>query len=362
VAVAYKHVQEQPLPPSRINSNVPSSLEAIDMKLLNKDPVLRYPSSEDLRSDLRRFLEGQPVSATGLAGAAAGATIAAGVASDATTAVPTTMIAGGGPLGPNTTALPQATPPDKNRTGLYVGLLVGLLVVIGGILLFVGSNMGKSTAQVEVPDVTGQNVVDATNNLRNQGFKVTVKNQTNDTVPLNQVFEQNPKGNTKADSGAAIEIVVSGGIGDAKVPDVVGRTQAAAESLLKTSGFIPEVKEASSDTVAKGTVISQSPSANGKATKNSVVTITVSSGAGDVSIPNVVGLTASTASNQLGQAGFTVTTTSQSSSTTPSGSVISTNPTAGTKAAKGSAVAIVVSTGPPATTTTTTTASTTTTS
>jgi beta-lactam-binding protein with PASTA domain/tRNA A-37 threonylcarbamoyl transferase component Bud32 len=354
VAVAYKHVQEQPLPPSRINSNAPSSLEAIDMKLLNKDPFLRYPSSEDLRSDLRRFLEGQPVSATGLAGAAAGATIAAGVASDATTAVPTTMIAGGGLLGPNTTALPPATPPDKNRTGLYVGLLVGLLVVIAGILLFVGSNMGKSTAQVEVPDVTGQNVVDATNNLRNQGFKVTVKNQTNDTVPLNQVFEQNPKGNTKADSGAAIEIVVSGGIGDAKIPDVVGRTQAAAESLLKTSGFIPEVKELASDTIPLGQVISQSPTSNTMATKNSIVQITVSSGPAQVEVPNNLnGQNATTVSNQLGQLGFKVTTTQLSSSTVPSGSVISTNPAGGTKLAKGATVALVVSSGPAATTTTT---------
>ena len=190
---------------------------------------------------------------------------------------------------------------------------------------------------------------------------MSVKNVANDTVPANQVFEQSPKGNTSAGKGSTVEITVSSGIGDGTVPDVVGRTQAAAESLLKTNNFIPEVVEAPSDTVAKGTVISQSPSANGKATKNSVVTITVSSGAGDVSIPNVVGLSAATASNQLGQAGFTVTTTSQSSSTTPSGSVISTNPTAGTKAAKGSAVAIVVSTGPPASTTTTTTRPTTTT-
>jgi serine/threonine-protein kinase len=214
--------------------------------------------------------------------------------------------------------------------------------------------MGQSTAQVDVPDVTGQNVVDATNNLRNQGFKVTVKNQTNDTVPLNQVFEQNPKGNTKADSGATIEIVVSGGVGDAKVPDVVGRTQAAAESLLKTSGFIPEVKEQASDTVPVGQVMSQNPTSNTMATKNSIVQITVSSGPGQVEVPNnLVGQNAATASNQLGQLGFKVTTTQQSSTTVPSGSVISTNPAGGTMLAKGATVALVVSSGPPATTSTT---------
>jgi serine/threonine-protein kinase len=368
VAVAYKHVQEQPVAPSRINPNVPPALEAIDLKLLEKDPAQRYASAEDLRSDLRRFLEGQPVLAAGaIGGAGAGVVIGAGLAgaapADATTMVPATSGAGGGAGfgGPPTTGGNYSTPPEKNRTGLYVGLTIGALVLIGLILFFVGSSMGKSTEQVAVPDVTTKSQTDATNALQTAGFKVSVKNVANDTIPANQVFEQTPKGNTNADKGSTVEITVSSGIGDATVPDVVGRTQAAAESLLKTNNFIPEVKEAASDTVAKGTVISQSPSANAKATKNSVVTITVSTGAADVSIPNVVGLNAASASNQLGQAGFTVSTKSQANATVPAGNVISTNPTAGTKAAKGSSVEILVSTGPatpttPSTTTTTTTA------
>jgi serine/threonine-protein kinase len=368
VAVAYKHVQEQPVAPSRINPNVPPALEAIDLKLLEKDPAQRYASAEDLRSDLRRFLEGQPVLAAGaIGGAGAGVVIGAGLAgaapADATTMVPAASGAGGGAGfgGPPTTGGNYSTPPEKNRTGLYVGLTIGALVLIGLILFFVGSSMGKSTEQVAVPDVTTKSQTDATNALQTAGFKVSVKNVANDTIPANQVFEQTPKGNTNADKGSTVEITVSSGIGDATVPDVVGRTQAAAESLLKTNNFIPEVKEAASDTVAKGTVISQSPSANAKATKNSVVTITVSTGAADVSIPNVVGLNAASASNQLGQAGFTVSTKSQANVTVPAGNVISTNPTAGTKAAKGSSVEILVSTGPatpttPSTTTTTTTA------
>ena len=363
VAVAYKHVQEQPVPPSRINPNVPPALEAVDLKLLAKDPAQRYASAEDLRSDLRRFLEGQPVLAAGLPGAAAagaaGVVIGAGLAgaagADATTMVPAASGAGGAGFGgPPTTGGNYASPPEKSRTGLYVGLTIGALVLIGLILFFVGSSMGKSTEKIAVPDVTTKSQTDATNALQTAGFKVSVKNVANDTIPANQVFEQTPKGNTNADKGSTVEITVSSGIGDATVPDVVGRTQAAAESLLKTNNFIPEVKEASSDTVAKGTVISQSPSANAKATKNSVVTITVSSGAGDVSIPNVIGLNAASASNQLGQAGFTVTTKQATSATQPVGTVISTNPTPGTKAAKGSSVEITVSTGPPASTTTTT--------
>jgi serine/threonine-protein kinase len=362
VAVAYKHVQEQPIPPSQINPTVPAPLEAVDMKLLNKDPFLRYASAEDLRTDLRQFLEGKPVAAAGAvaaaaAGAIAGATIAG--AADLTTAVPVAAGGGAGYGGPPTTAMSYAPPPEKKRTGLYVGILVAVLAIAGIGLFLLANNLGKATPQVDVPDVTGTNVVDATNRLRNDGFKVTVKNQPNDTVPLNEVFQQTPKGNTKADQGSTVEIVVSGGVGDAKIPDVVGRTQAAAESLLKTSGFIPEAIPAASDTVPSGQVISQSPGANTTATKNSVVQITVSSGAAKVAIPDVTGQSATAASNQLGQLGFRVTTTSQASATVPANSVISTNPPAGTEAAKGSSITLVVSSGPPASSTTSSTTSTT---
>ena len=354
VAVAYKHVQEQAIPPSQINPTVPAPLEAVDMKLLNKDPFLRYASAEDLRTDLRRFLEGKPVAA---AGAVAGAAMAG--AADLTTAVPVAAGGGAGYGGPPTTAMSYAPPPEKKRTGLYVGILVAVLAIAGLGLFLLANNLGKATPQVDVPDVTGTNVVDATNRLRNDGFKVTVKNQPNDTVPLNEVFQQTPKGNTKADQGSTVEIVVSGGVGDAKIPDVVGRTQAAAESLLKTSGFIPEAIPAASDTVPSGQVISQSPGANTTATKNSVVQITVSSGAAKVAIPDVTGQSATAASNQLGQLGFRVTTTSQASATVPANSVISTNPPAGTEAAKGSSITLVVSSGPPASSTTSSTTSTT---
>ncbi|TMK98775.1 MAG: serine/threonine protein kinase, partial [Actinobacteria bacterium] len=45
VAVAYKHVQENPVPPSALNPDVPASLDAIVMKCLGKNPDNRYQSA-----------------------------------------------------------------------------------------------------------------------------------------------------------------------------------------------------------------------------------------------------------------------------------------------------------------------------
>ena len=61
VAIAYKHVQESPVPPRQLNPELPAAIEAIVLKCLAKNPANRYPSAEDLRADLRRFREGSGI-------------------------------------------------------------------------------------------------------------------------------------------------------------------------------------------------------------------------------------------------------------------------------------------------------------
>lgn len=55
-------IDQQPIPPRILNSDVPRELEAICMQCLEKSPERRYRSAGDLGNDLRRFLEGEPIS------------------------------------------------------------------------------------------------------------------------------------------------------------------------------------------------------------------------------------------------------------------------------------------------------------
>src|SRR5438093_2069009 len=64
VAIAYKHVKEAPVLPSRLNPDVPPALEAIVMKAMAKNPDNRYQSAQEMREDLLRALHGRPVEAT----------------------------------------------------------------------------------------------------------------------------------------------------------------------------------------------------------------------------------------------------------------------------------------------------------
>jgi serine/threonine-protein kinase len=52
-----------PIPPARLEPQLPRALEAVCLKCLRKEPRLRYPSARDLGEDLERFLAGQPTKA-----------------------------------------------------------------------------------------------------------------------------------------------------------------------------------------------------------------------------------------------------------------------------------------------------------
>src|SRR5207302_3311009 len=54
VAVAYQHVREEPRRPSELNPSIPSSLDAVVLKALSKNPLNRYQSAAEMRSDLVR--------------------------------------------------------------------------------------------------------------------------------------------------------------------------------------------------------------------------------------------------------------------------------------------------------------------
>ncbi|MFI5042040.1 MAG: protein kinase, partial [Acidimicrobiales bacterium] len=84
VAVAYKHVHEQPVRPTELVPELPPAFEAIILQAMAKDLKSRYATAEELRADLNRFRTGRPVladprprqHAAGGGGAAATAAVA----------------------------------------------------------------------------------------------------------------------------------------------------------------------------------------------------------------------------------------------------------------------------------------------
>jgi len=355
VAIAYKHVQEQPPRLAAFGVQVPAPLDAIVMKSLAKEPADRYQSAEDLRADLRRFLEGQPVTAA-LAGAAIAASgMAAAGAGNPTIAMPTQAVAATG-------AVRTIPPPDdyyaprRRGSGVFIGLLVLLLIGLGVALFYIGSNLSSKSSkkQVVVPTVVHLPVEVATSQLQNAGFKVNRQDVPNDKEPPGQVFDQDPKGQATADEGATVTIMVSQPVGDVDVPPVTGLPQNTAETQLKAAGFNVVVNQEADEKVEKGFVISQNPDAGTKVAKGSTVTIIVSTGKRSVEVPDVSGQSVDRAIADLLKAGFKSTSQrTDFNNDVPKGKVVGTEPKAGSKADPESTTVLIIVSGGPETTTTT---------
>ena len=133
VAIAYRHVREDPTPPRMLNPDVPRPLEAICLKAMAKLPDNRYQTAAELHDDLERFRNGQPVLATPLMDPAATTqAIPRGDAGPDPTAMLGGMTAAGGATG-------YAEPYEEERRTSVGWIVVSLLalVLVGLVAFFI---------------------------------------------------------------------------------------------------------------------------------------------------------------------------------------------------------------------------------
>jgi serine/threonine protein kinase len=347
MAIAYKHVQESPVTPRQVDPALPETLEAITLKCLAKNPDNRYPTAQDLRADLRRYLDGarilaEPVlappvdpAATGLmAPTAYGATAYQGAAAD--------QQPWDGQYDDYDDYYDDE-PDEPKRSKWFLAALVILLLVLAGLLFFLATSLSDNngTTQVEVPDVVGSTIEEATVLLRGEGFEVDENPQESDE-PVGQVLQQDPGAGSQADESSTVTLTISAGRETVPVPDVVGMTQEEADRALTDQGFVVVPEQAESDR-PEGQVFEQNPAANAQAARNSTVTIRVSSGPGTVPLPDVTNQTESEARSALN--GFQIQTSQEASNEVEEGRVIRTDPGANSQVAPGSPVTLVLSSG-----------------
>jgi beta-lactam-binding protein with PASTA domain len=339
VAIAMRHVSEQPLPPSTANPGVPPDLDPIVLHALSKDPAQRYRDADEFIAALRQvrgtltLAPGPSTQQLGLAGvgAAAGAGALAGAA-----------LAADGEDGESPTPEEEAEEARKRkRKRIMIAIGLVLLLLIGAAVAFALTR----PEQKPVPNVVGQPLQAAIANLQNAGFEVETERVLS-REPIDRVLRQSPQPNQKADEGSTVTLVVSAGPGERAVPDVSGLTEKSARKELNDAGFKVKSTKEFSDSVPSGRVIRTAPPAGEKADVGSTVTLVVSRGVQTTTVPDVVGEPRSAAISAIEAEGLEASVEERESSTTESGTVIEQSPSGGEQARLGSTVTIVVSTGP----------------
>ena len=130
------------------------------------------------------------------------------------------------------------------------------------------------------------------------------------------------------------------------VPNVVGFTYTKAAAELTQAGLTPVRVDEPNATVPLGAVIRIDPDANREVDIGTRITVYVSSGLAEVTIPNVAGMTVEQATEELKKLGLVIGTNARGNSATiPQGLVVATTPAAGAMSKTGVTVDLVVSSG-----------------
>ena len=200
-------------------------------------------------------------------------------------------------------------------------------------------HVSKGPPQVQVPDVVGKSSTDAASTLTAAGLKAD-PHQVHSGKPPGTVTAQDPQGGTKVLKGSRVRINISSGPQPVSVPYVVGLLFDQASAQLQNAGFAVARKNIESDQ-PKDTVVRQDPT--GSAAPNATVTLFVSKGPKQSTVPDVTNQDVDSATSTLQSAGFKVTVQRQDVQDPGlDGIVLSQNPTGGTRADHGSTVTIIV--------------------
>jgi eukaryotic-like serine/threonine-protein kinase len=335
VAVAYKHVREDPPLPTSLVPELPQDLEAIVMKAMAKNPANRYANAQEMAEDLDRFLGGEPVMATPL--------------------LPGTDTMVISHRDERTAVLPPTPPEEEERKGARtLGWILLALLILGALglaLYFLAHNLVGGTKTVTVPNVVGQPfqsaelVLQRKNLVPKTRFVASAKRE-------NQVIRQEPKAGAKVDENSTVKLIVSGGPRSVTVPDVTGKTPEQAAQVLKGANLRLGSKEAdvSSDTFPEGQIVRQIPRAGDSVPVRTAVNYVLSTGPQQIPVPNVVCMTVSDARSAIEGKGLVPQsggTASQPNLNCPQGNkVAATNPDSGTLVDPGSPVTIFRSFAP----------------
>ena len=298
VSIALKHMQEKPVEPMKINSNIPFAVNQIIMKAMQKDPTARYQSATEMIKDLSLALknpEGNFVKEDDLDD---NLTRKMDVITDDM-------------LEKNK----EDADKDKKKTKkeniftkhpkLKIVLLVALFVVIfiaSVVITKVAMDAG-TPKDVQIPNLVGLTEDEVKVKLEGTKLKYEIVGEEySKDYEAGKVMKQDPAyRNFTMKENSTISLTISKGTEMTTVPKVAGDKYEDAETKLTQANLKVEKIEQTSEKVEAGVVISQNPEANTEIATGETVKVYVSSGNGkeQVVVPYVIGKTESAAKTEL---------------------------------------------------------------
>jgi beta-lactam-binding protein with PASTA domain len=189
--------------------------------------------------------------------------------------------------------------------------------------------------RVEVPDLTRLDQAGAATRLTAAGLALGAVTFSPSARAVNQVLAQKPVAGATVARGATVAITLASAP-TTGVPDLSGRTVAAAQEMLRSAGLVVGTISMRTTGAEPGTVVAQNPAAGAAAALGSAVRISVAAG-----VPNLIGRPLAAARTEIEALGLVVSVVEQPTDG-PAGTVLAQDPAAGAPADAGTTVTVTV--------------------
>lgn len=308
VSIAIKQMQIEPKRPSEINPDIPFGLEEIILRAMQKEPVMRYQTASEMLKDIDEFKKNPSVVFEYKYIGGDGTTKYFDKVSD-------------------TRVRAEAEPAPKKS--YLLNILAGVTaacVILACVALWVFYKASSSSVEeLVLPNFIGMTVDQARNETQNKVNIIITEEQASTVYEKGEIINQTPNHNTAVKINSNVKVVVSSGLQEIVMPDLINETSSVAKTRLNAMGIKNVVITRKIDeNVKKGRIIMTEPAAETILQPGDEVVLYVSTGAPDVPIkvPNLLGLTEVQARSELGKLKLRVGTVELVDSSEERGTVI----------------------------------------
>jgi len=362
ISVVMMHMNEEAVNMREINGNIPVGLEQITMHAMQKEPRVRYQSAAEMLLDIDEFKRNPAIKFD----------YSYFVDNEPTKYIDRTMNIktdnavrtnvmpknGQAPVRPPKPIPVQAPPAGNTKvmpiiTGVSIGLIVVILIVVGALALFTDV-FGGGTNKNVVPNFISMNYEkEIKGNKDYSHLKIIVEYEVNTQYDYGVVIRQTPEKGEKVPKNKEIHLVVNENRNESIV-DVYGQSYQSAKQTLESSGFKTKYEMVYNTSVEEGSVISTKPERGKTAPEGSEIILYVATHTDDnaVIVPKVVGFTPEEATDLINSVGLVVGEIIPKDTLDDPGNVVEQVPAANEKLHPGDKVDIYVSTGKAPTVTT----------
>jgi beta-lactam-binding protein with PASTA domain/tRNA A-37 threonylcarbamoyl transferase component Bud32 len=319
VAIAYQHVRENPIPPSRLDPDLPPWADAIVLKAMAKSANDRYQTAAEMNADIQRAASGMQVAAAfqppptradyydyqqGTQRMGPQTMMGAGVAPTTVSQYPQGGYPSGYQQGYNDGNGYDTGDTEQGGGGRRwlpwaIGGVVLVAAIIAAVLLLHGGGGGSFVPA----GLLGEPQSTAVAQIKAAGLQANVQKQSDATVAAGNVISTNPSPGSSIAKGGTVTLEVSKGAAKIVLPNVQGEQAESATVQLRKLGFVNVQSQPFVSSLPSGEVDHMTPGSGGSYLPTQPIVLYVSGG--DIPIPSVTGLPLATALQELKSSGFT---------------------------------------------------------